>query len=265
MLASSTSLVRKDYITSSPEIANVLTTATVDRTISGAAAVHADTCSFTLSALSPNQNLWDAIPRDIDTVRYASYTEIDEYCRQLAADAEHFSHQIRHLLHQHKLVAIDPIKQEVKGQKGRTNGLALRAAQRFPFAPSDLVQKSLAFQMAVHDHALAAQKPKTERHVLDQLMKRLHTFWREQDARFGKHQVSFADKLLFATAASNAVMIENGSEAYGDVVLVSRDFNHVFKMYHYREDLLRPVCKKLKLLYPRNFLFKPTFQSVPGQ
>ena len=242
---------------------NVLTTATVDRTILGAASVHADTCSFTLSALSPNQNLWDAIPRDIDTVRHYGQSEIATYCRHLVAQAEQFSQQIRQLMHQHKLVVIDPIKQEVKGQKGRTNGLALRAAQRFPFAPSDLVQKCLSFQMAVHDHALAAHKPVVEKKIVDALMKRINTFWRNSDVRFGKTPISFTDKLLFATAATNAIMIENGSQPYGNVVLVSRDFNHVFKMYHYREDLLRPVCNKYKLLYPRNFLFKPTFQAVP--
>jgi hypothetical protein len=240
----------------------VLTTATVDRTILGAASVHADTCSLTLSALSPSQNIWDAIPRDIDTVRNRPDQEIVEYCKSLVEGAEHFSQQIRQLLHQRKLVVIDPIKQEVMGQRGRTNGLAMRAAQRFPFAPSDLVQKSLSFQMAVHDHALAAHKPEVEKKLVDAIMKRVNTFWRSHEARHGKVQVSLADKLLFSTAAANAIMIENGSQAYGDVVLVSRDFNHVFRMYHYREDLLRPVCKKMRLLYPRNFLFKPTFQSL---
>ncbi len=243
-------------------MSNVLTTATVDRTILGAAAVHADTCSFTLSALSPSQNLWDAIPRDIDTVRNYTGEEIAQYCARLVQDAQHFSQQIRELLAQKKLVVIDPIKQEVKGQKGRTNGLALRAAQRFPFAPADLVQRCLSFQMAVHDHALAAQQPRVEAQILDALMKRINLFWRDQDIRHGKIPVSYTDKMLFATAAANAIMIENGNEAYGDVVLVSRDFNHVFKMYHYREDLMRPVCNKLRLLYPRNFLFRPTFQET---
>jgi hypothetical protein len=240
----------------------VLTTATVDKTILGAASVHADTCSFTLSALSPNHNIWDAIPRDIDTVRHATDQEISDYCGQLVGAAEQFSQQIRQLLAQKKLVTIDPIKQEILGQKGRTNGLSLRAEQRFPFAPKELVQRSLAFQMAVHDHALAANKPVVERYVLDAVMKRIHTFWRSHEARYGDTAISLTDKLLFATAATNAIMIENGSQPYGDVVLVSRDFNHVYRMYHYREDLLRPVCKKLKLLYPRNFLFKPTFQEL---
>lgn len=243
----------------------MLTTASVDETILSAAAVHADTCSFTLSALSPKQNLWDAIPRDIDTVRYASAEEISQYCARLAADAEQFSQQIRQLLAQNKLVVIDLVKQEVMGQKGRTNGLALRAAQRFPFAPADLVQRCLSFQMAVHDHALAAQRPLVERTVLDAVLKRINVFWRDQEARYGQLKASFTDKLLFATAATNAIMIENGTDAYGDVVLVSRDFNHVFRMYHYREDLLRPVCKKLKLLYPRNFVFRPTFQESVNQ
>jgi hypothetical protein len=240
----------------------VLTTATVDHTITGAAAVHADTCSFTLSALSPHQNLWDAIPRDIDTVRNLSNDEIAQYCTQLLADAQHFSEQIRDLLAQKKLVVINPIKQEVMGQKGRTNGLALRAEQRFPFAPTELIKRCLSFQMAVHDHALAAQQPAVERAILDAVMKRVNSYWRNLDARHGKFDVSLADKLLFATAATNAIMIENGQERYGDVVLVSRDFNHVFRMYHYREELLYPVCKKLRLLYPRNFLFKPTFQNL---
>jgi len=238
----------------------VLTTATVDQTILGAAAVHADTCSFTLSARSPSKNLWDAIPRDIDTIRRKSYREIDDYCRKLAQDAQHFSQQVRQLLDTHKLLVIEPIKQEVKGQRGRVNGLALRAAQRFPFAPSELVQKCLSFQMAIHDHALAAKTPQTEQKLLESVMKRVNIFWHEYQAAYGKTPVSYADKLLFSTAATNAIMIENGAGSYGNVVLVSRDFNHVFRMYHHREELLKPVCSKLKLLYPRNFMFRPTFQ-----
>jgi hypothetical protein len=73
---------------------------------------------------------------------------------------------------------------------------------------------------------------------------------------------SVTDKLLFATAAANAIMIENGATQYGTVVLVSRDFNHVYRMYRKREELLRPICKKNHLLYPRNFLFHPTFQDI---
>jgi hypothetical protein len=241
---------------------NVLTTATVDRTILGAAAVHADTCSLTLSALSPRQNLWDAIPRDIDTLRHEPDSAVQEYCRRLVYDAEYFSHQIRTLLAEKRLVVVEPIKQEVMGQKGRTNGLALRAEKRFPFAPSDLVKRCLSFQMAVHDHALQAHQPAVEKKLMDALMNRINTFWREQNARYGHMEVSYADKVLFATAAANAIMIENGDDAYGDVVLVSRDFNHVFRMYQCREDIVRPVCKKHKLLYPRNFVFRPTFQEM---
>lgn len=239
----------------------MLTTATVHSDIRGAAAVYADTCSLTLSALSPSHNLWDAIPRDIDTVRNEPENEIEAYCRALAEQAQHFSQEIRALLQHKQLVVIDPIKHEVQGQKGRTNGLSLRAAERFPFAPSDLVRKSLSFQMAVHDTALAAEKPQVERRILDELMKRIGVFWREDEARHGRSYVSFADRLLFATAASNAIMIENGYQEYGSVVLVSRDLHHVFRMYHYREELIRPVCKKLKLLFPRNFLFRPAFQD----
>lgn len=244
----------------------MLTTATVDPVISGAAVVHADTCSFTLSALSPNRNLWDAIPRDIDTVRRRSYREIDDYCKQLVTEAQTFSNQVRHLLSSHRLAIIEPIKQEIKGQRGRANGLSLRAAQRFPFAPSELVQKSLSFQMAAHDHALAAEQPVIEKDILQAVMKRLHIFWREQQVKQPEHgAVSYNDKLLFATAAANAIMIENGSEAYGNVVLVSRDFNHLYRMYRSREEILRPVCKQLRTLYPRNFLFKPSFQAYHAQ
>jgi hypothetical protein len=241
----------------------VLTTATVDRTISGAAAVHADTCSLTLSALSPRQNLWDAIPRDIDTLRYQPEHHVAAYCEQLVQNAEYFAQQIRSLLSERRLVMVDPIKQEVRGQRGRTNGLSLRAAQRFPFAPSDLVQRCLTFQMAVHDHALNAAQPHVEKRVLEALMKRINIFWSEQQAKHGRIEVSYADKVLFATAAANAILLENSDEPYGDVVLVSRDFNHVFRMYHYRDDIVRPVCKRLKLLYPRNFVFRPAFQTVP--
>lgn len=240
----------------------MLTTATIDQTILGAAVIHADTCSFTLTARSPGQNIWDAIPRGIDTVRRRSYREIDQYCRDLVLNAQTLSLNIRQLLRDHKLVIIDPIKQELKGQRGRTNGLSLRAAQRFPFAPSELVQKTLSFQMAVHDDALRAALPQTEKKVLDEIMRRVNTFWHEHQARNGRTDVSYADKLLFATAAANAIMIENGAQQYGNVVLVSRDFNHVFRMYHHREDLLRPVCKRLKLLYPRNFVFRPSFQVM---
>lgn len=240
----------------------MLTTATVDSSILGAAAIHADTCSFTLSARSPNRNLWDAIPRDIDTIRRLPYREIDQYCAKLVSDAQHFSQQIRHLLDQGKLVVIDQIKQEVKGQKGRTNGLALRAAERFPFAPSELVQKCLTFQMAIHDHALAARPPEVEREIVTEILRRINSFWRDNDARFGRTEVSLTDKLLFATAAANAMMIENGSASYGNVVLVSRDLHHVYRMYHHREDILRPVCKRMRLLYPRNFIFRPTFQQA---
>ncbi len=239
----------------------MLTTATVDSAILGAAAIHADTCSFTLSARSPNRNLWDAIPRDIDTIRRKPFREIDAYCQRLVADAQSFAHQIRDLLDQRKLVLIEPIKQEIKGQKGRTNGLALRAAERFPFAPSELVQKCLSFQMAVHDHALQANKPDVEKQLADEILRRVQIFWRDFEARHGKQDVSFTDKLLFATAAANAIMIENGDVAYGNVVLVSRDLHHVYRMYHHREDMLRPVCKRMKLLYPRNFIFRPSFHE----
>ena len=241
----------------------MLTTATIDSTILGAAAVHADTCSLTLSARSPNQNLWDAIPRDIDTIRRKPFREIDAYCQRLVQEAQIFSEQIRRLLEERKLVVIDPIKAEVKGQRGRTNGLALRAAERFPFAPRELIQKCLTFQMAVHDDALSAgQQPHVEKRLLDELLRRVHAFWRDHEAKYGKEQVSLADKLLFATAAANAIMIENGTQEYGNVVLVSRDLHHVYRMYHHREDILRPVCKRMKLLYPRNFLFRPTFHTV---
>jgi hypothetical protein len=240
----------------------VLTTATVDTAILEAVAVHADTCSFTLSARSPNRNLWDAIPRDIDTIRRKPFREIDAYCQRLATEAQHFSQQVRDLLSQRKLVIIEPIKQEIRGQRGRTNGLAMRAAERFPFAPRELVQKSLSFQMAVHDHALSAHQPTVEKPLVDELLRRVHNFWRDYDAHYGRQEVSLADKLLFATAAANAIMIENGAQAYGNVVLVSRDLQHVYRMYHHREELLRPVCKRMRLLYPRNFLFRPTLQTV---
>lgn len=239
----------------------MLTAATIDAAIVSAMAVHADTCSFTLTARSPSQSLWDAIPRDVDTLRRRSYREIDEYCKKLASEAQSFSRQIRELLAANKLVVIEQIKNEVRGQKGRTNGLAMRAAQRFPFAPPELIKKSLSFQMAVHDHALAAARPNVERHVLEYIMKRVNVFWSEHQARFGRTEVSYADKMLFATAAANAIMIENGAQEYGNVVLVSRDIHHVFRMYSHREELLRPVCKKLKLLYPRNFVFRPSFQG----
>ncbi len=240
----------------------MLTATTVDSMILRASAVHADTCSFTLSALSPRQSLWDAIPRDIDSVRHFEEEQMQRYCAQLLNGAAMFHHNIRELLAQSKLMVIESIKQEVRGQRGRTNGLAQRAAQRFPFAPTHLVQQCLTFQMAVHDGALAAQQPRVERELVDAIMKRINVWWREQEARYGRLQVSLADKQLFATAAANAIMIENGTDAYGDVVLVSRDFNHVFRMYHYREDILRPVCNKMKLLYPRNFVFRPSFHTV---
>jgi len=240
----------------------VLTTATVHSDIRCAAAVYADTNAFTLSALSPARLLWDAIPRDIDTVRHQSSTEIRGYCQQLADDAQVFSSQVRDLLTGKKLVVIDPIKMEVQGQKGRTQGLRGRADQRFPFAPPDLVRKSLSFQMAAHDHGLAAQQPKVERALISDIMQRLGGFWNDERARFGEQGESVTDKLLFATAAANAIMIENGADKYGTVVLVSRDFNHVFRMYRKREELLRPICKKNKLLFPRNFLFHPTFQDI---
>lgn len=57
-------------------------------------------------------------------------------------------------------------------------------------------------------------------------------------------------------------MLENSYADYGNVVLVSRDFTHVFRMFRAREELLRPVCRKFHLLQPRNFLFKPTFQDI---
>lgn len=241
---------------------NVLTAATIDGTILGAAAVYADTCSLTLSAVSPRHSLWDAIPRDIDTVRNWSRPRIADYCERLVGDARLFSEEIRRLLRDNKLVVIDSIKDEVRGQRGRTNGLALRAEQRFPFAPSDLVRRCLSFQMAVHDHALAAHTPQIERTLLEQLMKRINAWWREEHARGRKSEVSLTDKQLFAAAAANAIMLENGAQPYGDVVLISRDFNHVFRMYHYREELLRPVCQRLRLLYPHNFVFRSCFRQV---
>lgn len=240
----------------------MLTTATVHSDIRCAAAVYADTNAFTLSALSPARLLWDAIPRDIDSVRHQPSVDIRGYCQQLVDDAQTFSSQVRNLLTDRKLVVLDQIKSEVQGQKGRTKGLRGRADQRFPFAPTDLVRKSLSFQMAAHDHGLAAQQPKVERELISDIMRRLSVFWGEERARFGEQKESVTDKLLFATAAANAIMIENGAANYGTVVLVSRDFNHVYRMYRRREELLRPVCKKNRLLFPRNFLFHPTFQDI---
>ena len=240
----------------------MLTTATVHSDLRCAAAIYADTNAFTLSALSPARLLWDAIPRDIDTIRHQPTTEIRGYCQQLADDAQMFSSQIRDLMVDRKLIVLDQIKTEVQGQKGRTQGLRGRADQRFPFAPPDLVRKSLSFQMAAHDHGLAAQQPQVERQLVVDIMHRLGSFWHDERARFGEQGESVNDKLLFATAAANAIMIENGAANYGIVVLVSRDFNHVFRMYRKREELLRPICKKNKFLFPRNFLFHPTFQDI---
>jgi hypothetical protein len=206
--------------------------------------------------------LWDAIPRDIDTVRGSEPRAIEEYCGRLATDAQLFSNQLRELLVQRKLIVLDPVKTEVQGQLGRTKGLLQRAHQRFSFAPTDLVRKSLSFQMAAHDHGLAGHAPRVERELIGDIMSRLNGFWNEERARFGEQGESVTDKLLFATAAANAILVENGAQNYGTVVLVSRDFNHVYRMYRKREELLRPLCKKNRLLYPRNFLFHPTFQDI---
>jgi hypothetical protein len=224
--------------------------------------VYADTCSFTLTALSPNKNLWDAIPRDIDSIRHARPEIIKSYCQRLAEQAQAFSNELRELMHKRKLIVLPQIRSEVQGQRGRTHGLRLRASRRFPHAPTNLVQNSLSFQLAAHDVGLAARAPNEEHVLVQAIMKRLSAYWREMDARHGQFGASVTDKLLFATAAANAIRIENGSESYGTVALVSRDFNHVYRMYRSREEILRPVCKKMRLLMPSNFIFRPTFQDI---
>lgn len=240
----------------------MLAPATVHSDVRGAAAIYADTCSFTLTALSPNKNLWDAIPRDIDSIKHARPEIIKSYCQRLASEAQSFSDELRALLKKRQLVVLDQIKSEVQGQRGRTNGLRLRASKRFPHAPTSLVQNSLTFQMAAHDVGLAAKKPMEEQSLVHAIMRRLSGYWRELDARHGNFGASVTDKLLFATAAANAIRIENGAESYGNVVLVSRDFNHVYRMYRSRDEILQPLCKKMRLLMPRNFLFRPTFQDI---
>ena len=154
------------------------------------------------------------------------------------------------------------IKTEVQGQRGRSHGLRLRALHRFPHAPVELIQESLAAQIAAHDTGLLACEPVIERKLVDEIMRRLSVYWREHEARTRTKGASGTDRLLFAYAAAHAIIIENGECEYGNVVLVSRDFTHVFRMYRSREELLRPVCRKLHLLMPRNFIFRPTFQDI---
>ncbi len=154
----------------------MLTSTKVHTDIASATAVYADTCSFTLTALSPNKNLWDAIPRDIDFLRFAPQNVITSYCESLVQNAREFANEIRSLHLSRRLFVLDQIKTEVQGQRGRANGLHLRASQRFPFAPSELVQASLAFQIEVHDIGLQSLRPLLERRLVDEIMRRLAVF-----------------------------------------------------------------------------------------